>query len=841
MSGGVVRFGDIELDARSYSLRRSGRNLRLERIPMELLLFLVERHGLLVTREEIIERLWGKDVFLDTDNSINTAIRKIRRVLKDDPEHPRFVQTISGKGYRFVAPLIEESEPSSVGAALPALSRGMPVTPSISTKSPESGDLPASYPPAADLRETCELERPISGFVGLSAKRWKWLLGLAAAAIIGGSLIRVESRPLLTERDLVLITDFDNTTGDSVFDGTLKQALAVELGQSPFLNVVGQERVQETLRYMGRPPDTRVLLPLAREVCERLDAKALLTGSIARLGTQYVLALDAVNCLDGKSFARVQVTADGKEQALPMLGRTARSIRSKLGESLQSIQKFDVPVQQATTNSLEALKAYTVAEEQRSRGIEAEAVPTFKHAIEIDPNFAMAYGKLARLYANIGEADLAAQYLQRAVTLQDHVTERERLYLLSNYYYLTRGDVTKSIETAEQWRRTYPNDWEPYNWLSGRYQIIGRFEQAAAMAREALRLNSDNFSPYANLAASYRSMNRFVEAKAVCERAAAAGRDNSYIHDMLYEIAFLQGDTGAMLHEASHPPSAFEESYLLDEQGGAALASGKLRTARQFSRRAQDIARKAGFTEDAAFSLAWDALHEADIGNYRQARVIAQAVLRTARGIDARETAAEALALSGDAREAKDLVEELRRRFPQGTVIVNASLPTIFSSIELQRGNPERSIELLQQAIPYELGEFPSLAPIYIRGQAYLRARRGKEAAAEFQKLLDHPGIAVFSPRHPLARLGLARSYALMGDESHSRQMYEDFLALWREADADIPILRDAKREYTQLRQHVGQQRSANSGFGRLGVESGLLESAHVEKLQRQPATQQAQ
>jgi len=617
------------------------------------------------------------------------------------------------------------------------------------------------------------------------------------------SLVRIGSRPLLTEHDPVLLADFDNATGDSVFDDTLRQGLAIELGQSPFLNVVPEQRVQETLRYMGRPPDTRVLLPLAREVCERVDAKALLAGSIARLGGRYVLAFDALNCLNGESLAHEQVTADNKEQVLPMVGRAARTIRGKLGESLQSIKRFDVPIQQATTNSLEALKAYAVAEEQRSRGIEAEAVLTLKHAIEIDPDFAMAYGKMASLYANIGEADQADQYLQRAVVLQDRVTERERLYLLSRYYYLTKFDVTKSIETAEQWKRTYPNDWEVYNFLSGRYQIIGRFEEAAAMAREALRLNPNNFSPYTNLALSYRSLNRFAEAKAVCEKAVAAGRDNSYIHEILYELAFLRSDSAAMLREASHPPNAFDEDYLLDEQSGAALALGKRRMAQQLALRAQEIARKSGFTENAAFSMAWDALHEADIGNYRQGRVLALQVVKVGHGIDARETAAEALALSGDDRDAKHLVEELRQRFPQGTVIINASLPTIMASIALRRGNPERAVELLKASIPYELGEFPSLAPVYIRGQAYLQARRSKEAAEEFQKLLDHPGIAVLSVRHPLARLGLARAYALMGDWVHSRQAYEDFLALWRDADPDIPILEDAKREYAQLKQRA--------------------------------------
>ena len=633
-----------------------------------------------------------------------------------------------------------------------------------------------------------------------------WKIVVPIVVVVAGALVgsdfymRSRSSKQLTEKDTVVLADFDNTTGEPVFDGTLKLGLAVQLGQSPFLNVISDARVHDTLGYMGRPPDTRVLLPIALEVCERLDAKALLAGSIARLGSHYVIGLDALNCLNGDSLAREQVEADSHERVLRAMDEATSRLRRRLGESLGSIQRFDVPVEQATTTSLEALKAYALATEQRARGMEAGSIPFFKRAIELDPNFTMAYGQLAMAYNNMGEADLAAQFLTKGASLLDHVTERERLYLLCRYYYYVTGQIDKSIETAELWTRTYPRDPLPYGTLSARYQVLGEFDKAIDASREALRLDPRGwYANYSNLADSYRSMNRLAEAKEVCEKAIAAGRGSFRIHEDLYEIAFLQGDLTAMQQEVDWARGTPEEHTMLDDQASVALSSGKLRIARQLSNRSHEDMRRQGLPEDAAFSTAWNALSEADFGNYREARSIANEVVRVGHGIDARETAAEALALAGNTLKAKQLADELQGRFPQHTVLNHASLPTILATIELQRGNTERAIEMLQEAVPYDFSEFSSLAAVHIRGLAYLRAGKGSEAAVEFQKILDHRGIAVFSPRHPLACLGLARSHALMGDRTRSRHDYEEFLTLWKDADPDIPIYKQAKAEYAKL------------------------------------------
>jgi serine/threonine protein kinase/tetratricopeptide (TPR) repeat protein len=632
------------------------------------------------------------------------------------------------------------------------------------------------------------------------AKRWQWMLGVTA--ILVGAAVSIpylQHRPVLTQHEPLLLADFENYTGQPVFDGALKQALAVQLGQSPFLNILPQERVQQTLRYMGRPADTLVLLPLAREVCERLDAKALLAGSIAPVGTHYSISLDVVNCLNGNSLVHQQTEADSKDHVLRSLDETVAKLRRTLGESLGSIQRFDVPIQQATTASLEALKAYALAREYRSRGMESDSIPLFKHAIEIDPSFAMAYAQLATAYDNLGETDEAAQYLKKAVSLVDRVSARERFFSLSRYYNIATGQLDKSIETAQEWAQTYPDDWLPYDWLAARYLVIGKYEKAVEAAREAMRLGPNFYTPYANLSWAYRSLNRFSEAKVICEKAIALKRDSSYIHKDLYAIAFLQGDQAAMQRQLDWARGPNEEEDLLDSQASVALASGKRHAARELSHRVQAASLKHGFRDDAAFSMAWEALNEADIGNYLQSRSVAKEVLQIARGVDARETAAEALALAGELRKARELVDELQRRFPQHTVLNSASLPTIRATIEMQSGNPARAVELLRQAEPYDYSEFASLAPVYVRGLAYLRSKRGKEAAGEFQKLLDHPGIAILSPRRSLARLGLARSYALVGDNARSREAYEAFLSSWKDADSDIPILKEAKREFSKL------------------------------------------
>lgn len=776
----IVRFAEFEVNLRAGELHNAGRKVKLQERPFQVLTVLLEHGGEIVTREELSRRVWSVDTFVDFDHNLAVAVKKIREALGDSVDKPRFVETVGKRGYRFIAPIEVDGTSKARLVVMPLAGEKGNVDERV-----EEPHTTTAAPVAALPRHP--------------AKYWLWLLGLAVVAALAViSIVILRRKPTLAERDLILIADFDNSTGNPVFDSALKQGLSVELGQSPFLNIVSDARVQDTLQYMGRPPDTRVFPPLAREVCQRLNAKVLLSGSVARLGSHYVIGLEAVNCLTGDSLAREQGEADNSEQVLRVLGLAASRLRRQLGESIESIQRFDVPLDQATTPSLEALKSYALGRKERLVGKEVEAIPFFQHAIELDPAFAMAYGQMATAYNNLGETDKAAQYLQKAVGLARQVSERERLFLLTRYYYIATGELDKSIETAEVWARTYPRDWLPYDWLAPRDLNIGQYEKAVTAARRSLELQPQptSYSEYANLAAAYRALNRFAEAEEISRKALQLGHDNFHIHEDLYALAFIRGDQAAMDREFANAQGPANEETLLDDQSGVSLASGKLGLAMQLSRRAQDGWRRQGFTEQAAFSMAWSALSEADLGNGREARSIANEVLRVARGIDARETAAEALALAGHSTRAKEVADELQKRFPKHTVLNHACLPTIAASIELQHGTPERAIELLEQARPYDLSEFSSLAPIYVRGLAYLRAGHGKEAGAEFQKILDHPGIAVWSPRHSLALLGLARSYAVAGDRERSRHAYDEFLKKWADADPGIPVLSAARFEY---------------------------------------------
>jgi tetratricopeptide (TPR) repeat protein/predicted Ser/Thr protein kinase len=633
--------------------------------------------------------------------------------------------------------------------------------------------------------------------------RWKLVVppALVVVALAVGALFYFRRAHALTETDYILLSEFVNTTGEPVFDSTLKQALAVKLQESTFLNVVSEERVGQTLRFMGRAPDERVTPSLAREICQRQGIKAMLTGEIAPLGSHYVIALNAVNCHSGDSLARKQVEAANKEEVLRALGTAASDLRGKLGESLSSIRKFDVPIEQATTASLEALRAYALANRERARGTEAQAIPLFQRAIELDPNFAMAHARLGTIYSNVGQTELSIEHTKKAFELRDRVSEPERLYLISHYYDFATGELEKTIETYQIWKKTYPRDFVPLNNLALSYSRIGMFEKALSEAQEASRLEPNEVTPYFNLAGAYYGLNRFEEAKAICEQQISKGNDSAFFHVMLYSIAFIQGDSAAMGRQVERAKGKPGEDGMLGAQAGVATFSGKLQRARELNRQSAELAQRHHFTESAAASVALEALTEAEVGNSRQARERAAAALVLApRGIGALTVAAEALALSGQADQALAIANDLSKRFPRNTLINAVALPIIRATVETERGNPKAAIELLQTARPYELGFDGGVLPTYFRGKAHLRAGAGREAAAEFQKVLDHRGVSAFNPfSYPLAQLGLARAHRLAGDLAQSRKAYQDFFALWKDADSDIPILQQARAEYAKL------------------------------------------
>ncbi|HXG64331.1 MAG TPA: protein kinase [Blastocatellia bacterium] len=621
------------------------------------------------------------------------------------------------------------------------------------------------------------------------------VVALATAAMF---MNRDKAQPL-NERDGVLVADFANMTGDPVFDGTLKQALAVQLEQSPFLHIFSDERVREALRYMNRSPEERLTTAVAREVCQRQGLKALLTGAISSLGNHYVISLEAMNAYTGDVIAREQVEAESKEQVLRSLGAAASKLRERLGESLPMIGKFDAPIEQATTSSLEALKAFALGNEQQNQAKYLEAIPFYRRAIELDPNFALAYTRLAVACDNSRQPGLAAEYAEKAFALRERVSERERLFISWRYYSIVTRELDKAIETLELWKQTYPRDVEPPNTLANSYIQVGQYERAVEEAQEAIRLNPTRPQPYANWGLALICLNRFDEARQVYERALAQGLDSTSLRWGLYLVALSREDAAAMGQQLGWIAGRPNEYEALDWQAKTATFYGQMRKAQEYSIRAIDLVKRGNLNGPAAQYLARAALREAAAGNCRQVKQSISQALSMARRSSALVEGALALALCGEVGQAQSLIEEQARRFPKDTLLNTIWLPTVRAVIELNRNNPDQAIQLLQATSRYEMGQAAGFWPVYVRGQAYLRQRNGA-AAAEFQKITNARGINVNSNLYPLAHLGAARAAALTGDVAKSRKAYEEFFHLWKDADPDIRVLQEARQEYGKLK-----------------------------------------
>ena len=647
--------------------------------------------------------------------------------------------------------------------------------------------------------------RPVPG---RTAARWKLLMPAAAAlAAVGIAVFIFRSKPAtaLGEKDTVVIGDFDNKTGDPMFDDTLKQALAVDLGQSPFLNILADARINATLRLMGRSPEQRVTGELARDLCQRVGGTAMLAGSISPLGNQYVIGLDALDCATGDSLVRKQVEARGKEDVLKALGGAATDMRRKLGESLASVQKFATPIDEATTTSLEALKAFSMGRRAvLAKGDEA-GLPYHKRALELDANFALAYAALAVGYNNLGQATLAKEHATKAFNLRERVSDREEYRISALYYAFVTGELDKAIEIYEVWRHSYPRDYVAFTNLGNQYIKIGQWAKALQHTQEAFQLEPNAASVNANLTWTQLALNRVEEAASTATQALARKIDSPELRVALYETAFLRGDQDTMQQQlawaAARPSGA---NWLLFVQSDTEAYFGRLAKAREFSQRAIESAQRADATETAALWSVYSAAREAEFGNMSAARQNASAGLALMAGKDVRTVSALALARAGNATQARRIAETLNKEFPRNTIVQGYWLPTVRAALEINAGNGTAAIEMLQTAAQYELGvPQPSavglMYPVYLRGQAYLVARQGKEAAAEFQKMLTHRGVVVNFPVAALARLGLARAHALEGDKAKARTAYGEFLNLWKGADPDIPILMQAKAEFAKL------------------------------------------
>ena len=663
-------------------------------------------------------------------------------------------------------------------------------------------DTDSGRPPAA----SGAAQVPVAG-----RKLWKVLVPAAlilVTAAIGGTLYfrSRQATAHLTDKDTIVLSDFDNKTGDAVFDDTLKQGLSVQLEQSPFLALVSERRVNETLKLMGRPAGDRLTPEVTREVCQRTGSKAMLTGSIAGLGSQYVIGLKAVNCDTGDVLAEAQEQAAGKEAVLKALGAAAVSLRGKLGESLSSVQRYATPLEEATTPSLEALKAYSLGAKTAYAKGETAALPFFKRAVELDPNFAMAYSWMSDVYSDLNEVGGAAENARRSYALREKVSERERFFIESNYYVVAPGELEKGAQTDELWEETYPRDAGAYEDLGFVSSTLGNWEKALEESRESLRLDPNNAANYALVGLAYTAVNRLDEAEAVFKQAEERKLESEFLLQYRYWLAFVKGDTAQMaqlLSAAMGKPGS--EDLLLAMHADTEGWYGKLKNAHELTGRAMDSAQHNDAKESAAAYQAEAALREVEAGNREQARAEAHAALRLGPNRDVRAVAALALARAGDTAGAEKLAAELDKVFPLDTRVQRYWLPTIRAGVALERQGPNRAIELLKVARTVELGSITPdltifLCPAYLRGQAYLMLHDGNRAATEFQKFIDHRGVVMNFPWGALARLGLARAYAMQGDMAKARAAYQDFLTLWKDADPDVPVLKEAKAEYAKLK-----------------------------------------
>jgi eukaryotic-like serine/threonine-protein kinase len=640
---------------------------------------------------------------------------------------------------------------------------------------------------------------------------------VVVAVIVGGLYYRSHRTKPLTDKDTVVLADFANSAGDPVFDDTLKTALSVSLNQSPFLNVLSQGHVNKTLKLMEKPTDTRLTPDVAPELCLRAGSKAYIAGSIASLGSQYVLGLKAVNCQSGDVLAQEQATAASKEKVLDTLGETASKLRGELGESLATVQKLDVPLEQATTSSLEALQAYSAGDNaEREKGA-AAALPYHQRAIELDPYFALGYNAVGGDYYNLGELGRTREYFTKAFQLRDHASERERLNITANYYEIVTGELEKAAQTYQDWIASYPRDYQARLDLGNIYNEQGQFEEAAETYRESLRLDPENGAPYANLANALLGLQRFDEVRLIIEQAQARKLDNSVLYTDLYALAFLRGDSSGVAKQQQWFAGKPEENVGFALGSDTAAYTGHLGRARELTKQSVDSAIHADSKESAAIWTENSALREAAFGNLTEGKQLAAAGLKLVpTSQDVQVEAALGFAMAGDTVRAESLAQDLNKRFPLDTQVQSLWLPAIRARIAIDRNNPSQAVTNLQPANgSVEFGQILFVAnlsclyPTYVRGEAYLAAGQGREAAAEFRKIVDHSGIVWNCWTGALAHLGVARANALQAKNStgadadaarvRALAAYKDFLTLWKDADRDVPILTQAKAEYAKL------------------------------------------
>jgi eukaryotic-like serine/threonine-protein kinase len=805
---GIFEFGEFRVDALARTLRREEEKVTLNRRAFDVLLYLVQNPGKVVSRDELLKNIWP-DAFVD-ENSLEQSVSVLRRALAEKPGDASFIVTLQGRGYQFVVPVkvvaaesvavVQDAATAAIHGPGALIFQQQTIRTSVITEEKATSGA-AALPEVPTAR---------------ASKLWKIVL-LAALLGAGGLYYRAHQSKRLTEKDTIVIADFANSTGDAIFDDTLKTALNISLRQSPFLNVLPDSAVSKALQQMTRPAGTKLTPEVTRELCQRAGGKAYLAGAIGSLGSEYVLQLKAVNCLSGDTLAEEQVTTASKEKVLDALGGAASKLRSELGESLAMVQRFDVPLAEATTSSLEALKAYSLGKKAHNEKGAASALPYDERAIELDRNFALSYQAVGIDYWGLGELGRAKEYYTQAFRLRERASERERLEITACYFSAVTGELDKAGRTFQQEIDSYPRESSAYAGLGGVYFAQGQYEKAAEITRQALRLAPDRVGFYENPANIALALQQFDEARHIIHEAQARKLDDVVMRNALYALAFLGSDSAAM--EEQQQWFASKAEY---EDFGLALASdteayrGHVAKARALTKRALESAIRADSKENGAIWQANAAIQLAAYGNPTEARqAAAEAVKLAPVSPGAEAEGALAFALADDTGRAESMAQDLAKRFPLDAQMQSLWLPAIRAQLALDNKNPSHALNALQATSPIELGQILFVAnlsclyPTYVRGQAYLAAGQGGAAAAEFQKIIDHSGIVWNCWTGALARLGVARANALQSrtskgadaDAARVRALaaYKDFLTLWKDADPNIPILKAAKAEYAKL------------------------------------------
>ncbi len=789
----LYEFGPFQLDPERQQLLRESQPIPITPKAFETLLILVRNSREVVSKEDMMKELWP-DAFVEEAN-LSQNIFMLRRALGDTPEDRRYIVTLPGRGYRFAS---EVRTITRDGGDLVIGSRTRSeLVVALTNSSPE-----------ADVATMRELS------AGTHRKfNWKYVVSFGAAIAVlctgTGILLRTRRPAVLGTKDSVLIADFTNTTGDPVFDETLREGFSVQLEQSPFLSIVSDQQIEQSLQMMGQNSDAKVTPKIAQDLCRRVGSAAVIEGSIAQIGAPYLLTVKAVDCSNGETLASTEATSSDKNHVLDALGKIASDIRNKLGESLSTVQRFDTPLEQATTPSLEALKAYSEGMRAISTGSDTPAaIPLLKRAIELDPHFALAYAMLSVQYNDVGESSIGADYARKAYELRDRTSEPEKYFVTARYDKEVTGNIEAAIQTYQLWIEDYPRYWLPRSLLAGSiYPVAGEYEKVVAESQEAIRLGPNAPAAYGVLMEGYIALNRLDEAEATYEQARARKLNFTKYAVRLHRIAFLQNDSAGMARQvAASVGQPGAEDQVLASQAEAAAYYGQLKKARDFSRQAMDSAQRADEREAAATYLAISALREALFGDANEARRRATSALERSSSRDVQYAAALTFAFAGDDRRTEALADDLNKKYPEDTLVQFNFLPALRGKLALNRGNAAEGLEHLRAATPYEFGvtrfsalPWTAMYPVYVRGEAYLGAHQGSEAAGEFQKILDHRGVVVNEPIGPLAHLQLGRAYAMEGDSAKARAAYQDFLTLWKNADSDITILKQARSEYAKL------------------------------------------